>query len=55
MLTDILRGVATEIDSINGKIVSEGEKVGVDVSFNRSLVELLRKLYRVNSDSEMRE
>jgi 2-dehydropantoate 2-reductase len=26
MLTDILRGVGTEIDSINGAIVKEGER-----------------------------
>jgi len=52
MLTDILRGVATEIHSINGVVVAEGDKLGVDVRFNRSMLAILDSLYRVNVDSE---
>lgn len=52
MLTDILRGVAPEIDSINGAIVREGERLGVDVGLNKSLVQLVRSIYRVNDDGE---
>lgn len=52
MLTDILRGVLTEIDSINGAIVKEGDRLGVEVGLNRSLVQLVRNIYRVNEDAE---
>lgn len=52
MLTDVLRGVLPEIDSINGAIVKEGERLGVEVGLNRSLVQLVRNIYRVNEDAE---
>jgi len=41
MLRDVQRGVKTEIEYINGAIVREGEKLGVDVDFNRRIVSLL--------------
>lgn len=53
MLVDILRGVGTEIDSINGAIVKEGEKLGLDVGLNKSLVQLVRNLYRNGAESTL--
>eukprot|EP01118_Nematostelium_gracile_P016779 TRINITY_DN7032_c0_g1_i1.p2 TRINITY_DN7032_c0_g1~~TRINITY_DN7032_c0_g1_i1.p2 ORF type:complete len:360 (+),score=106.41 TRINITY_DN7032_c0_g1_i1:1005-2084(+) len=41
MLKDVLRGTKTEIDSINGAIVREGDRMGVNVSLNRTLVSLI--------------
>jgi 3-methyl-2-oxobutanoate hydroxymethyltransferase len=41
MYYDVLRGVPTEIESINGVIVREGEKLGVPVTFNKTLLQLL--------------
>jgi 2-dehydropantoate 2-reductase len=41
MLVDVLRGVPTEIDAINGAIVREGEKLGVAVLINKTLYTLL--------------
>jgi 3-methyl-2-oxobutanoate hydroxymethyltransferase len=41
MLKDVLRGIKTEIDSINGAIVREGDRMGVNVSLNRTLVSLV--------------
>lgn len=52
MLTDVIRGVVPEIDSINGAIVKEGERLGVDVGLNKSIVQLVRSIYRVNEDAE---
>jgi 2-dehydropantoate 2-reductase len=42
MLVDVLRGVQTEVDSINGAIVKEGEKLGVSVLINKTLCGLLK-------------
>ena len=44
MLADVMRGTTTEIDSINGAIVSEGEKLGVPVWTNRTLVDLIHSI-----------
>lgn len=41
MLRDVLRGTKTEIDSINGAIVREGERHGVDVLLNRMMIGLM--------------
>jgi 3-methyl-2-oxobutanoate hydroxymethyltransferase len=43
MLRDVQRGVPTEIDFINGAIVKEGEKYGVNVEFNKRIIKLLQK------------
>lgn len=45
MLQDVIRGETTEIDYINGAIVREGEKLGVEVLTNKTLVELLALPY----------
>jgi len=42
MLQDILRGAPTEIDTITGAIVREGEKTGVSVPVNRTLLLLVK-------------
>ncbi len=44
MLQDILRGRRTEVDFINGAVVSRGVLVGVDVAVNRSLWHLVKEL-----------
>lgn len=44
MLADILRGAPTEIDTINGAIVREGERLGVPTPINSVLVALIRAL-----------
>jgi 2-dehydropantoate 2-reductase len=44
MLSDVLRGAKTEIDSINGAIVKEGEKLGIPVLTNKTLVNLVSSL-----------
>eukprot|EP01130_Rhizamoeba_saxonica_P003963 TRINITY_DN163_c0_g1_i1.p1 TRINITY_DN163_c0_g1~~TRINITY_DN163_c0_g1_i1.p1 ORF type:complete len:465 (-),score=116.16 TRINITY_DN163_c0_g1_i1:46-1440(-) len=43
MLQDLQRGVRTEIDAINGSIVEWGEKLGIDVTWNKRLVDLLKE------------
>lgn len=44
MLNDMRRGIwNVEIDQINGSVVSEGEKVGLDTPFNRKIVELVKR------------
>jgi len=44
MLVDVMRGRKTEVDSINGAIVREGEKLGVSVLLNKSICHLLSLL-----------
>ncbi|WP_298819976.1 ketopantoate reductase family protein [Chloroflexus sp.] len=44
MLQDILRGAPTEIDTINGAIVREGQRVGVPTPFNEILCDLVKAL-----------
>ncbi|RLI72772.1 MAG: hypothetical protein DRP02_00650 [Candidatus Gerdarchaeota archaeon] len=44
MLTDILNKQKTEIDFLNGKIVSLGEKLGVDVSTNLEIYNKIKTL-----------
>eukprot|EP01065_Artemidia_motanka_P048806 TRINITY_DN7964_c0_g1_i1.p1 TRINITY_DN7964_c0_g1~~TRINITY_DN7964_c0_g1_i1.p1 ORF type:complete len:750 (+),score=274.17 TRINITY_DN7964_c0_g1_i1:137-2251(+) len=42
MLCDVLRGVETEIDAINGAVVRTGKELGVPVSMNMNLVSMIR-------------
>jgi len=44
MLQDILRGVPTEIDAINGAIVAKGREAGVDTPVNLLLTRLIKGL-----------
>ncbi len=44
MLQDILRGVPTEIDVINGAIVAKGREVGVPTPVNMLLTQLIKAL-----------
>jgi len=42
MLQDIRRGAPTEIDAINGAVVSEGERAGISTPINRTLWHLVQ-------------
>jgi 2-dehydropantoate 2-reductase len=44
MLADVMRGVTTEINAINGVIVNEGERMGLSVQTNRKLVESINNM-----------
>lgn len=46
MYQDILKGRKTEIDFINGKIISLGRKHGINVPINESLLEIVKFLER---------
>ena len=58
MLQDVERGRPTEIDSINGMIVSEGRRLGVPVPMNEAVWRLVRGLgdgvTRGHGDTETR-
>ncbi|EGG23247.1 3-methyl-2-oxobutanoate hydroxymethyltransferase [Cavenderia fasciculata] len=41
MLVDVIRGQPTEIKSINGVIVKEGERLDVNVSYNKMIMEMV--------------
>ncbi|RME26674.1 MAG: 2-dehydropantoate 2-reductase, partial [Deltaproteobacteria bacterium] len=44
MLQSLERGRPTEIDYLNGYVVRQAEKVGLDVPVNRALVELVKQI-----------
>jgi 2-dehydropantoate 2-reductase len=44
MLTDVLRGVPTEIGAINGAVVREGERYGIAAPVNGLLVQLIEAI-----------
>lgn len=44
MLSDVLRGVPTEIDVINGAIVREGTRLGIPTPVNQTLVLLIKAI-----------
>jgi 2-dehydropantoate 2-reductase len=44
MLSDVLRGVPTEIDMINGAIVREGATMGILAPVNQVLVRLIKAI-----------
>jgi 3-methyl-2-oxobutanoate hydroxymethyltransferase len=50
MLYDVKRGEKTEVQCINGAIVSEGERLGIPVHFNKILLDLLSRDARPISD-----
>jgi 2-dehydropantoate 2-reductase len=45
MLQDVLRGAPTEIDSINGAVVQEGQRLGVPTPINEALLSSVQALY----------
>jgi 2-dehydropantoate 2-reductase len=47
MLQDVLRGAPTEVDYINGAVVTEGHRLGIHTAVN----EVLWRLVRAISDS----
>lgn len=54
MLQDVVRGAPTEIEVINGAVVEEGHRTGVDTPVNSCLAELVRALedsYQVRVDA----
>lgn len=44
MLQDVRRGSTTEIDYINGAIVREGERLGLETPLNRLLTKLIKRI-----------
>ena len=50
MLQDILSKRITEIDSINGAIVKEAERLGIDVPVNKTITYLIRAIQRTYKD-----
>ena len=44
MLSDVMRGAPTEVDSINGAIVNAGEVTKVPTPVNRTLWQLVKAL-----------
>ena len=49
MLADVKRGVETEIDVMNGAIVREGERLGVETPVNRTLTTLVHAIEGIAS------
>jgi len=43
LLQDVLRGRRTEIDALNGRVVAEGRRVGVETPFNEAIVDAYRQ------------
>ena len=52
MLQDLLRGRRTEIDSINGAIIREGEAMGVKTPANLVVYKLIKALERTRGDTD---
>jgi 2-dehydropantoate 2-reductase len=50
MLQDVKAGRQTEIDYINGYIVSRGTQVGIDCRHNRTLLQLVKETRTVSED-----
>ncbi len=48
MLQDVRRGAATEVRYINGAVVREGERLGMEAPLNRLLARLVEELPRMN-------
>ena len=44
MLQDVLAQRETEVDFINGAVVREGEKVGIEAPVNRTLTALVKAI-----------
>ena len=46
LLQDVLKGRRTEVDYLNGRIVAEGEQLGVETPVNRAIADLMRAVER---------
>jgi len=55
MLRDLLQKRKTEIDYINGYLVSQAEKLGLEVPVNRTLLRLVRLKERLGAAEEAKE
>jgi 2-dehydropantoate 2-reductase len=44
LLQDVIKGRRTEVDQLNGHVVTRGEEVGVPTPMNRAIVGLMRQL-----------
>lgn len=51
MLQDVIRGAPTEIDAINGAIMSIGEEIGVPTPVNRTLWQLVKGMVQPVEES----
>jgi 2-dehydropantoate 2-reductase len=49
MLQDVLAQRETEVDFINGAIVREGERLGIDTPVNRTITNLVRTIEKTYS------
>jgi 2-dehydropantoate 2-reductase len=49
MLVDVIRGQPTEVKSINGVIVKEGERLDVNVAYNKMIMEMVLKCHSTGS------
>ncbi|GAM18227.1 hypothetical protein SAMD00019534_014020, partial [Acytostelium subglobosum LB1] len=50
MLVDVIRGQPTEVNSINGVIVKEGERLDVNVAYNKMIMEMVLKCHTSSSN-----
>jgi len=50
VLQDVLKRRQTEVDFINGAVVREGEKLGVETPVNRILTALVKTLEKTYSE-----
>lgn len=50
MLQDLEKGKETEINYINGKVVYEAAKLGIDVPFNKKVVDIVSKIEKKELD-----
>eukprot|EP01119_Soliformovum_irregulare_P001083 TRINITY_DN1080_c0_g1_i3.p1 TRINITY_DN1080_c0_g1~~TRINITY_DN1080_c0_g1_i3.p1 ORF type:complete len:415 (+),score=185.46 TRINITY_DN1080_c0_g1_i3:902-2146(+) len=53
MLKDVRRGTLTEVDAINGSIVREGDRLGVNVNLNRMLMGLINSSYQASQATSL--
>lgn len=49
MLQDVLRGATTEVETINGAVVREGERLGVAVPVNAALYRLVKSAEQIST------
>jgi 2-dehydropantoate 2-reductase len=52
MLQDALRGARTEIETISGEVMRQGQKLGVPTPANAMLYHLIRAMEDLRQDSD---